>query len=93
MRHLLAALLCACSFAVAAAPPPKVLRIAFNQAETGFDPAKVSDLYSRTVNSHLFEALYEYDHLARPFKIKPLTADGMLASNPLLDVSTVTVEE
>ena len=55
----------------------KLLRVAFNSAETGFDPAKISDLYSRTVTGHLFEALYAYDHLARPFKIKPLTADGM----------------
>ncbi len=92
MRLLLAALLCACSFAVTAAAPSKVLRIAFNQAETGFDPSKVSDLYSRTVNSHLFEALYEYDHLARPFKIKPLTADGMPESSPDFKVWTIKVK-
>ena len=55
----------------------KVLRVAFNSAETGFDPAKISDLYSRTITPHIFEALYAYDHLARPFRIKPLTADGM----------------
>ena len=55
----------------------KVLRYAFPIAETGFDPAQVIDLYSRIVTAHLFEALYTYDHLARPFKIKPNTADGM----------------
>ena len=27
---------------------------------------KISDLYSRTVTAHIFEALYHYDHLARP---------------------------
>jgi ABC-type transport system substrate-binding protein len=91
MRHLFAALLCALSLAVAAATPPKVLRVAFNQAETGFDPAKVSDLYSRTVTSHLFEALYEYDHLARPFRIKPLTADGMPEVSPDFKVWTIKV--
>ncbi len=57
--------------------PPKVLRYAFNAAETGFDPAKVTDLYSRIVNSHIFEAPYKYDYLARPFKIKPNTAAAM----------------
>ena len=54
----------------------KVLRYAFPIAETGFDPAQVIDLYSRIVTSHIFEALYTYDHLARPFKIKPNTAAG-----------------
>jgi ABC-type transport system substrate-binding protein len=76
IRRLLAVALCACALAATAAPP-KVLRVAFNAAETGFDPAKISDLYSRTVTPHIFEGLYEYDHLARPFKIKPLTADGL----------------
>jgi ABC-type transport system substrate-binding protein len=60
-----------------AAPGKKVLRYAFRIAETGFDPAQISDIYSRTVTSNIFEAPYQYDHLARPIKIKPLTADGM----------------
>lgn len=55
----------------------KVLRYAFEVAETGLDPAKVTDLYSRTLTAHIFEGLYAYDHLARPAKIKPRTADGM----------------
>jgi ABC-type transport system substrate-binding protein len=55
----------------------KVLRVAFPIAETGFDPARIVDLYSRTITPHIFESLYEYDHLARPIKIKPLTAAGM----------------
>jgi ABC-type transport system substrate-binding protein len=59
------------------AAPPKVLRYAFEVAETSLDPAKINDLYSRTLTPHIFEALYKYDHLARPVKIKPLTADGM----------------
>ncbi len=57
--------------------PEKVMRYAFRVAETGFDPAKISDLYSRTVTENIFEALYNYDYLARPVKVKPLTADGM----------------
>jgi len=59
------------------ATPRKVLRVAFRVAETSFDPAKINDLYSRTVTPHIFEALYQYDHLARPAKIKPLLALGM----------------
>ncbi|GAB4035331.1 MAG: ABC transporter substrate-binding protein [Rubrivivax sp.] len=63
--------------ALAQAPEKKVLRVAFNTPESTFDPVKISDLYSRTVTPHIFEALYQYDHLARPARIKPLTADGM----------------
>lgn len=59
------------------AQQPKVLRYAFPIAETGFDPAQITDLYSRNVTSHIFDALYSYDHLARPFKIKPNTAVAM----------------
>lgn len=57
--------------------PPKVLRFALRVAETGFDPAKVSDLYSRMITPHIFEGLYTYDHLARPARMKPLTAAAM----------------
>jgi ABC-type transport system substrate-binding protein len=60
-----------------ASPSKKVLRYAFEVAETTLDPAKLSDLYSRTLTPHIFEGLYTYDYLARPVKFKPLTADGM----------------
>ncbi|MBA2271420.1 MAG: bicyclomycin resistance protein [Chthoniobacterales bacterium] len=55
----------------------KTLRYPFEVAETGFDPVALSDLYSRIVTAHIYEGLYRYDHLARPFKIKPNTAAGM----------------
>ncbi len=57
-----------------ASAAPKVLRFALRQAETGFDPAKVTDLYSRMITPHIFEGLYVYDHLARPAQLRPLTA-------------------
>src|SRR5690348_1694522 len=62
-----------------AGPPSgeKVLRYAFVAAETSFDPAVVSDLYSRIVTAHVFEALYRYDYLARPSKVVPHTATAM----------------
>nr|MDQ2735132.1 ABC transporter substrate-binding protein [Pseudomonadota bacterium] len=55
----------------------KVLRYAFPVAETGFDPAQLSDLYSRIATAHIFDAPLTYDHLARPFKLKPLVAEAM----------------
>ena len=63
--------------AFAAADPAKVLRIAFPTAETGFDPVRVSDLYSNTVNEAIFERLMTYDYLARPAKVVPMVAESM----------------
>ena len=34
----------------------KTLRYAFPIAETGFDPAQITDLYSRTVAASIFDA-------------------------------------
>ncbi|MDE2276862.1 MAG: bicyclomycin resistance protein [Burkholderiales bacterium] len=53
------------------------MRYAFPIANAGFDPARILDLYSRTLTAHIFEALYTYDHLARPPRMIPLTAAGM----------------
>jgi ABC-type transport system substrate-binding protein len=75
----------------APAAPAKVLRYAFEVAETSLDPAKINDLYSRTLTPHIFEGLYTYDHLARPVKIKPLTADAMPKVSDDFRVWTVRV--
>ena len=72
--------------------PLKVFRYAFLSPETSFDPAVLSDLYSRTITPHIFEALYTYDHLARPAKVVPLTADGMPEFTPDFKVWTVKVK-
>jgi ABC-type transport system substrate-binding protein len=74
-----------------AAEALKVLRYAFPVAETGFDPARIVDLYSRIVTAHIFESLYTYDHLARPAKFKPLLAVDMPESSPDFRVWTVRV--
>ena len=76
--------LAAASFAAAAAPVPpdrdrKVLRYAFERAETTLDPQKTSDIYSNFVESSIFETPLDYDYLARPLKLKPLTLEAMPA--------------
>ena len=71
----------------------KVLRYAFPVAETGFDPARIVDLYSRIVTAHIFESLYTYDHLARPAKIKPLIADGMPETSADFRTWTVKIKK
>jgi len=57
--------------------PPKVLRYAFPAAESGFDPAQVTDLYSNTVIAHIFEAPLEYEYLAQPLRVRPNTAAAL----------------
>ena len=63
--------------AIAQADERKVLRLLFSSAETSFDPARISDLYSRAVTQHIFEAPYAFDTLARPTRVRPLTAAAM----------------
>jgi ABC-type transport system substrate-binding protein len=61
----------------AAAPAPtgdlKTLRVAFPAAETAFDPAQVQDLYSNTINIHIFDSPLAYDPMARPARLIPNT--------------------
>jgi ABC-type transport system substrate-binding protein len=59
------------------ADPAKVLRVSFPVAETGFDPQATSDLYSGHVQRGIFEPLFAYDYLARPYRLVPLTAAAL----------------
>ena len=68
--------------AVPAADMSKTLRVAFEVAETGFDPAPVGDIYSQYVNRAIFDTIYKYDYLARPYKIVPNTAVAMPEISP-----------
>ncbi len=76
----------------AAAGGQRVLRYAFQIAETGFDPAQLSDIYSRTVTAHIFEAFYTYDHLARPPKVVPAVAVGLPQISADFRVWTVKIQ-
>jgi ABC-type transport system substrate-binding protein len=67
----------ACGAAAAQAPAPKTLRYAFPIAETTFDPAPITDAYSRTVVAAIFDAPLEYAFLARPARLRPNTAAAM----------------
>ena len=63
--------------ASAQGPSAKTLHVAFPVAETGFDPQAAGDIYSNYVNRAIFDPLYRYDYLARPYKLVPNTAAGM----------------
>jgi ABC-type transport system substrate-binding protein len=64
------------------ADPGKVLRVTFPVAETGFDPQATSDLYSGHVQRAIFEPLYAYDYLARPYRLVPNTAAALPEISP-----------
>jgi ABC-type transport system substrate-binding protein len=55
----------------------KVFRYAFLIAETGFDPAQISDLYSTFLIDNIFDTPLKYDYLARPSKLLPNTLSEM----------------
>ncbi|TMH09437.1 MAG: bicyclomycin resistance protein [Betaproteobacteria bacterium] len=56
---------------------PTTLRYAFRIAETGFDPASITDLYSRTVAGAIFDAPLEFEFLAKPTRVRANTATAM----------------
>lgn len=86
-RALAAALAAAAFWANAAAAPAmnanapgapaKVLRYAIEIAETGFDPAQISDLYSRYITANIFDAPLRYAWLGPPGTLEPNTAAAL----------------
>lgn len=61
----------------AAADPDKVVRMAFEAPDDGFDPVHTTNLYSAWVGEAIYEPLLGYDYLARPAKLIPKTAETM----------------
>ena len=60
--------------AAQAADPAKVIRYPTPSAERGFDCARESDELTATLCDNIFDALLQYDHLARPVKLQPRAA-------------------
>ncbi|HEY3180155.1 MAG TPA: ABC transporter substrate-binding protein, partial [Casimicrobiaceae bacterium] len=73
----LAAALCAQPLSTSAADPAKTLRVAFAIAETSFDPAFATDAASDSVIGSIFDAMLDYDYLARPVKLVPRALEAM----------------
>ena len=57
-----------------AADPRKVIRVAYPSPERGFDCARESDELTGTVCDNIYDALLQYDHLARPIRLQPRAA-------------------
>ncbi len=67
----------AATLPASAADPTKTLRVVFSIAETSFDPQFASDAASDGIISSIYEAMLDYDYLARPVKLVPRTLEAM----------------
>jgi len=76
MIRFLATLLMALALSAHAADPSKVLHLASPDIDT-LDPQNYSDDPSFQIIQALFEPAYEWDYLASPPKLTPLTAEGL----------------
>jgi ABC-type transport system substrate-binding protein len=59
------------------ADPSKIMHIALEAADDGFDLVRTYNAYSNWVSEAIFERLLTYDYLARPAKLVPGTAEAM----------------
>src|ERR1700687_3448566 len=64
-------------FAADWADPAKVLKVAFPIDVSGLDPAGTQETYASLVEARIFDALYVWDYLARPYRFVPSIATGM----------------
>lgn len=55
----------------------KTLRVALTSEISTFDPVNAYDNVSGSVIYNIYEQLYEYHYLNRPYELKPLLAEGM----------------
>lgn len=71
---------------------PMVMRVAVQAGVKGFDPAVTTDTYSSSASIQIYEPLYEYHYLKRPFEVIPLTAVGMPAISADRKTWTIKVQ-
>ncbi|MBN1902149.1 hypothetical protein JW926_12565 [Candidatus Sumerlaeota bacterium] len=57
--------------------PNMEMHVALPLEIKGFDPSQANDLYSHTALSQIYEPLYQYAYLERPFRVEPLLAQAM----------------
>jgi oligopeptide transport system substrate-binding protein len=56
---------------------PQMRYVSSTERIRGFDPVTASDTTSIAAICKVYEGLYEYEYLVRPYKIKPMLADGL----------------
>jgi len=61
----------------APAGPATVYRHAMDGAPRSLDPAQASSIYAKMLAVNLYDTLYRYKYLARPYALAPNLAEGM----------------
>jgi len=61
----------------AAPPPVSVYRHSMDGAPNTLDPAQASHVYANFLAVNLYDTLYRYKYLARPYELEPNLAEGL----------------
>ncbi len=69
---------------------PKVLQLALRAKVGSLDPVSARTVYDSNVQSQIFESLYTYKYLVRPYEIQPLLAKSLPRVSP--DGLTYTID-
>ena len=69
-----------------------VRRAALGAKIRGLDPQDIGDTISSSVGSKIFETLYTYAYLERPYEVIPMLADGMPAISDDGKTQTVRIK-
>jgi ABC-type transport system substrate-binding protein len=73
------------------ADPAKVLRVAYATDISGLDPAGTQELLANGIQNRIFDALYVWDYLDRPYHFVPSIATGMPEISPDGRVWTIRI--
>jgi ABC-type transport system substrate-binding protein len=57
--------------------PPTLYRHAMDGAPSNLDPARASNIYANFLVVNLYDTLFRYKYLARPYELEPNLAEGM----------------
>jgi ABC-type transport system substrate-binding protein len=85
LRGLLAPMACALLIAgcsegpgpTVSDPSPTVYRHSMDGAPSSLDPAQASNIYANFLAVNLYDTLYRYRYLARPYELEPNLAEAM----------------
>lgn len=67
---------------IPAAQAGRVYRHAMDGAPVNLDPAQASDLYTKFLVVNLYDTLYRYKYLARPYELEPNLAEDLPQVSP-----------
>jgi ABC-type transport system substrate-binding protein len=83
---LLSAALAACGGPAEPAGGPaagrKIYRHSLDEAPSSLDPVQATNVYANHVAINVYDTLYSYKYLARPYELKPNLADGWPEISP-----------